>query len=938
MRKLLIILVVGLSWFAMGSTVKAVDGSQFRPGRIIDDSVFTDTTPMNAAQIQQFLNAKVPFCETNHVSYSPANQGPFTCLKDYVENTADGTSNFGKPPGTVIPGGRSAAQIMYDASQQYAINPQVLIVLLQKESSLVTDTWPWRGQYQTAMGALCPDTAPCDSNAAGFGRQIKEAARLLRAYITYPNYFPYATGMNNILYNPNFSCGSTPVNLETRATAALYNYTPYQPNQAALDNLYGSGNACSAYGNRNFWRIFNDWFGSPYGAYTLIKSPTSPTVYLRTVNATMPISSIDVFNAWGFSAAAIETVSQSTLDGTTITPYALGRLVKTSGGDYYFIDGQKHYYVSAQTKTLWNFSDQNVPSMSPLVIQQTVGGGSLGWKVSATTGLTTNKYLVDNGKLVPIPMPTQSAITWNSLPFGETNISAPLFQSIPKTAGLADTIFVKSGAKTYVLDNQKLKPLNENQAMLPSSTPPVDLSQSLVDLIGVDPAVGLVAKSGAGELYLIDSLGKHYLTSTYLASLFSDLATIRTLSDATLLAIPTVDQISNDVAEEILANGLSAGKYLFTIQGKYTLSDPILLDEYNGARVVPKISYYPASVKSILPEPVSGLVRLGSSPTIYLMDGGSARAITSYATYQSINETRNEPVTILDQGALQSRLSASVFYLPVVSGGVQYHIDSGAKYVLPPSLQQRLQTPPPSSISPMTLQKFAGNDTLKEKFNINGDIVRPVDGTYYIGAAYVQNLWNENPTQITSLSAQLFSVYPRQKIEVKRFVKSSTNLNDPTLYTLVEGSLEKVTKSQLAQALGMTLPEISYISTSAITNLLGASTTPYVSPVFKTLANDYYVLDEGKLWTIPAPNAADWSDSQTPTRSLVFKSVFANQPNDSGQIKRLLRGPDQKLYVLQGGKRRYISSIASYNLNYLNEPYTTVSSNFIDSLTAGPDI
>ena len=38
---------------------------------------------------------------------------------------------------------------------------------------------------------------------------------------------------------------------------------PYRPNAAALANLYGTGDACSAYGNRNFWRYFNDWFGNP---------------------------------------------------------------------------------------------------------------------------------------------------------------------------------------------------------------------------------------------------------------------------------------------------------------------------------------------------------------------------------------------------------------------------------------------------------------------------------------------------------------------------------------------------------------------------------------------------------------------------------------------------------------------------------------------------
>ena len=52
------------------------------------------------------------------------------------------------------------------------------------------------------------------------------------------------------------------VYIQNQATAGLYNYTPYRPNQAALDAGYGTGDSCSAYGNRNFWLYFTDWFGS----------------------------------------------------------------------------------------------------------------------------------------------------------------------------------------------------------------------------------------------------------------------------------------------------------------------------------------------------------------------------------------------------------------------------------------------------------------------------------------------------------------------------------------------------------------------------------------------------------------------------------------------------------------------------------------------------
>lgn len=67
-----------------------------------------------------------------------------------------------------------------------------------------------------------------------------------------------------MLYHPDSDrCGGASVTIASAATAALYYYTPYQPNAAALANLYGTGDSCSSYGNRNFWRMYSDWFGDP---------------------------------------------------------------------------------------------------------------------------------------------------------------------------------------------------------------------------------------------------------------------------------------------------------------------------------------------------------------------------------------------------------------------------------------------------------------------------------------------------------------------------------------------------------------------------------------------------------------------------------------------------------------------------------------------------
>jgi hypothetical protein len=272
---------------------------------------------MSASQIQDFLNVKVPTCDTygQQTIYDSAygdtvtrqvyssRRGvstPFTCLKDFRADTTNIAPESGICSGYAGATNESAATIIYKVAQSCGISPKVLLVTLQKEQSLVTDDWPWPTQYEKAMGAFCPDTSPCNSGYGGFFKQVYYGANRFKVYGANPTYFNYRANRNNIIYfNPGpcqtYSgsnctkyygnkydsngnsvpdityCGSTTVYIANQATADLYIYTPYQPNYAALHpdsgptGLYGTGDMCSAYGNRNFWRMFNDWFGNTYG-------------------------------------------------------------------------------------------------------------------------------------------------------------------------------------------------------------------------------------------------------------------------------------------------------------------------------------------------------------------------------------------------------------------------------------------------------------------------------------------------------------------------------------------------------------------------------------------------------------------------------------------------------------------------------------------------
>jgi hypothetical protein len=241
----------GGSMASGAASVPAAAVVGFRPGRIIDDKVFTATGTMSVAAISNFIAGKVATCKSG-----------YTCLEDFRQNTRARAADQwckGYAAGTR----ESAATIIYKTAQSCGINPQVLLVMLEKEQGLVTHTWPSDWRFTIAMGMGCPDTADCDTQFYGFQNQVYGAARQMKIYAgdDYFNWYPVGR-TSQVRYHPNASCGSSGVLIESQSTANLYFYTPYQPNAAALAAGAGTGNSCSSYGNRNFYRYFTAWFGS----------------------------------------------------------------------------------------------------------------------------------------------------------------------------------------------------------------------------------------------------------------------------------------------------------------------------------------------------------------------------------------------------------------------------------------------------------------------------------------------------------------------------------------------------------------------------------------------------------------------------------------------------------------------------------------------------
>lgn len=265
------IIVVGLAiaWAIQGLTGRGVtepalppeprtpalvrDG--FNPGHIIDDELFFDAKAMTEDDVRDFIEKVGKGCR-------PGPDGT-PCLQDYVTNSMSFPADHICPEAFVGKTGDTAASIITKAAQACGINPAVLLVTLQKEQGLLTASsdrlTPRR--YDIAMGYACPDTGPCRKEFEGFAKQVYYAARQLVRYGLEDNKYDfYAQQAHSVQFNKNPKCGAAVVFIENRATAALYNYTPYQPTAQVIA---GGTGPCASWGNINFYSYYSAWFGDP---------------------------------------------------------------------------------------------------------------------------------------------------------------------------------------------------------------------------------------------------------------------------------------------------------------------------------------------------------------------------------------------------------------------------------------------------------------------------------------------------------------------------------------------------------------------------------------------------------------------------------------------------------------------------------------------------
>ncbi|MEO0023575.1 MAG: hypothetical protein RL196_16, partial [Actinomycetota bacterium] len=509
---------------ASSQPASALSGSRFDPGLIISDSVFYDFGTMTVDEIQRFLESKVPSCT--------AKTSP-TCLRYYKTDIAAQKAETGRCAAIPAATGQTAAQVIYVVARACGINPRVLLVMLQKEQGLISSTNPTAYMYKAAMGYGCPDSNPaiCGNVYTGLFNQVYHAAGQMRWYGNPKGSYTYLKPGNTISrpFSPKSyatldkngnvtqaaTCGFKSFKLQNQATANLYYYTPYTPNSAALKNLYSLGDGCSAYGNRNFWRYFWDWFGSPIGGGFLLKSDKSD-VFLIVNDTRYRVTDPAMLTALA-PLGPLGTISQAYLDSFKLGQ-DLTRVFSSATGQYYFFDDSKKFTFSdCNQVAALGLDCTKAVQLTNSQIAALAPGGSVSTYVQGTQGDT---YLIQNGVRHEILDAVSTASAAIALP-AISPIAASTFDYLPWGAPIAKdgSLFTnRSNGHIGVIVAGTYYEIDPEVSALADFTKWFRKSTGSLSLEGVSTIASLSSVSDiiAGpnhDTYLITSLGKRPITN-----------------------------------------------------------------------------------------------------------------------------------------------------------------------------------------------------------------------------------------------------------------------------------------------------------------------------------------------------------------------------------------------------------------------------------------
>lgn len=340
----------------------------FNPDYIFSDDEYLDSNSMSAGYIQEFLKAKG------------------SGLASITVNV------FGKM--------KKVADIFFEAATTYKVSQKLLIVTAQKEQSAITDSNLTQDQVDKLMGYGIYPGNDYDEYL-GVYNQITYAAKQFRKYYDWPENYQWQQGKTK---TTNDGIEVTPQN---KASAGLYNYTPYAGAEAGT-SIDEEGNG----GNFLFWKIWQSWFRIRHPSGTLIKEKDSVGVYYLVGNKKRPFWSRRVFD-YAFRDRDVVVVTKDEIEGySTSAPmkFPNGTLLQApSGGVYIVENGKKRPFKSReafdklgyQTASLVRVEDEELnlyPRGESITVETSIHpDGTL-----VKSPISGSVYLIEKNKKRPI--------------------------------------------------------------------------------------------------------------------------------------------------------------------------------------------------------------------------------------------------------------------------------------------------------------------------------------------------------------------------------------------------------------------------------------------------------------------------------------------------------------------------------------------------------
>ncbi len=356
MKKNIYILIISSLFLLIANPILA----QFNPNYIISDSDLTDYNSMYMGQIQDFLIQKNSY------------------LASYVD------------PDVRI----TAAQAIYDSARLHKINPKYILVLLQKEQSLIEDSNPTQDQLDWATGYGicdgCKKTDPKVQKYKGLTNQVDWGAGGIRYYYDRPNEFKFKVGQT-------YNIDGQQVTIKNDATRTLYTYTPH------------------IHGNKNFYKIWQRWFSSSYLNGSLLQNTDDGGIYLIRDGKKYPFLSKSAFLSRYNSFNRVIPASPTDLDkyptGQAIEYPNYSLLQIPTGGIYLLDDDTLRPITSKKTFKLLGFNPEEIIPVASKDIFFYKIGKPISEKDAYPTGAiledstTGGRYFVYNGEKKPILAP-----------------------------------------------------------------------------------------------------------------------------------------------------------------------------------------------------------------------------------------------------------------------------------------------------------------------------------------------------------------------------------------------------------------------------------------------------------------------------------------------------------------------------------------------------